>query len=273
MSEKQRKLVGKGMQHGVLVKHPDKTRDALFVKEYRHYDDGTVEPFFVQMDNVKRPFWITKPGYRNHKEKKEWEHMDRLQRYSTTETDLIKSIKNALNMPYFQGSRRMLFRNPYIYGLEVPLAGLIKHKYTRQWPEHIVKKAHVAALDIETDVVNNRDLYNPIMCSTSFKREIVVGVYKGFVKDFNDPEAAIRKRAKELLPEEFGEDGEWTLTVKLVDDYSSTAIECINWLHVQKPDWLSVWNLDFDYNYIVASMEREGYNPAMILSDPSVPVG
>lgn len=272
MSEKGSKVIGRGMQHGTYVRHPDRRNDAVFVKEYVHLENGEVRPNLRMIENPKRPFWITKPGFRNHKEKKEWEKLSKLQRYTSTEANMIESIKNALNMPYFQGSRRMLFRNPYIYGLEVPMSGLIKANYAKQWPDYVVKRARVAALDIETDVLKDPDAYNPIMTSVSHGREIFISVYAGFLSRFKNAEELIRKRAVELLPKEFGDEGEWTLIFKMADSYAETCVDAIEWLHSVKPDWVSIWNLDFDLNRMTAAMERENINVAAVMSDPSVPL-
>src|SRR5690606_19043148 len=114
-------------------------------------------PRLRMIENFKRPFWITKPGFRNHKEKKEWETMDRLQRFESTQCKLQQAVCNALNKPYFQGGMMMLNRDPYIYGTDISLAGLLKYKYQKSFPECVSPSSRVAALDTETDVLNNRD--------------------------------------------------------------------------------------------------------------------
>jgi hypothetical protein len=47
--------------------------------------------------------------------------------------------------------------------------------------------------------------------------------------------------------------------------------DCINKAHEWKPDFLSVWNILFDMNKILAACERAGVNPSSFMCDPSIP--
>lgn len=262
---------GLEMHHGVYVRHPNKEDDAIFVKEYIHKTDGARVPRLRMYENFKRPFWITKPGFRNHEEKKEWEEVGKLQRYNSTDAKLTGAVRDALNMPYFQGSKRQLNRNPYIYGTEVSLHSLLKYRYQKRFPDCIHPSSSVAALDTETDVLNDKDAFNLIMCSVAYEKTVYVSVLKDFVKRFPNPKELIEKTCVKMMPEYFGPGGDYQLEVVLVDDAGAVAKTCLDWTHAQKPDWLSIWNLDFDFPVIESNLQRHGYNVADTLCDPFVP--
>jgi hypothetical protein len=42
-------------------------------------------------------------------------------------------------------------------------------------------------------------------------------------------------------------------------------------LHTWQPDWLAIWNLDFEANRLLEACQRAHVDPASIFSDPSVP--
>lgn len=44
--------------------------DIHVVKEQVHLSDNTIKPNIRIIKNYPRPFWVTKPTFRNHKEKK-----------------------------------------------------------------------------------------------------------------------------------------------------------------------------------------------------------
>ena len=56
----------------------DPANDLHVVKVNAHYSDGTSEPKLLHKYGFKRPYYITKPKYRNHREKKTYEHIEKL---------------------------------------------------------------------------------------------------------------------------------------------------------------------------------------------------
>ena len=49
---------------------PNVRKDVHVLKEVVHYKDGRIVPELRIIENFKRPFWVTKEHYQNHKEKK-----------------------------------------------------------------------------------------------------------------------------------------------------------------------------------------------------------
>ena len=52
--------------------------DFHYIKEVVHLKDKTTVPNTRVVKNYPRPFGITKPAFRNHLQKKEWEDIDKV---------------------------------------------------------------------------------------------------------------------------------------------------------------------------------------------------
>src|SRR5690606_2267629 len=86
-----------------------------------------------------------------------------------------------------------------------------------------------------------------------------------------DPIPLIQKTCERMMPEYFGPEGKYKLAITIVDNAGKVAVDCVNYLHETKPDWVSIWNIDFDFPTLTENMERHGYDPRVVMSDPSVP--
>ena len=49
------------------------------------------------------------------------------------------------------------------------------------------------------------------------------------------------------------------------------VVACFNKAHEWKPDFVSIWNLDFDITKVTSALKNGGLDPADVFSDPSVP--
>ena len=71
--------------------------DIHVIKEIIHYEDGKREKKLRIVENFQRPFWITKPHYQNHKDKKECELIDRTNVFYSSQSDLGKNVAIRLD--------------------------------------------------------------------------------------------------------------------------------------------------------------------------------
>jgi DNA polymerase elongation subunit (family B) len=62
---------------------------------------------------------------------------------------------------------------------------------------------------------------------------------------------------------------EWELLI--VDKEIDIVIECFKRAHEWKPDFVAIWNIDFDIPFVMGACDRAGVDPRDIFSDPSVP--
>lgn len=261
-------IKGYECKHGVYVQASDGSKDDLVVvKEIVHTKDGRLIPNLRFFLNFKRDFYVTKEPYRNHNEKKEWEDVAKLQKFTTTQSKMAEAIARALGKPGTKSSLRMLGQSRYLYGSDITTPVLIKHKYMVQYPD-CISENRVSVLDIETDVVKGTE--EIISISLTYKDRAVLVYTKDFLGTVPN---AIEEthRQFELHLGEFKRKRNISLEVLVTDTPAQAVLEVINRAHAWMPDFVAIWNIDYDLPKIIAALEKEGYNLADVFSDPRVP--
>ena len=172
-------IKGYECKHAIYVEAQDGSDDDMvFVKERIHYADGHIEPNTRIFENFKQDFYITKKNFQNHKDKKEWEDIDRLQKFSSTRRKLPYTIAKLLGRNLKNASLRRLAQSPYLYGCDIATPVLIKRRYMDRSPD-CISTNHVAVLDIETDVVHGTE--EIILISVTYKDRIICAYTDAFL--------------------------------------------------------------------------------------------
>lgn len=241
--------------------------DIHLIKEIIHTKDGRQIPNVKLVKDFKRPFWVTKKGFRNHQDKKELEELTKLDRYSTTQTELLNDAARALGQQWFRGNLRRLARSPYLYGADILSTAMIKKAYLKKFPE-LITPYSVAMFDTEKDVVNGTDQI--IMATISFKKRVFTAVQASYVEGYSDVEARVGKLMNKYLAKVIEKRGiEFELLI--VPDDVSIIKECFKRAHEWMPDFVSIWNINFDLPLMIKTLESNGIDPKDVFSDPSVP--
>lgn len=265
--KKEDSIVGRECRHVLHVPANKERPDLHLVKEVVHKSDGTAEPRLRWIKSFKRPFWVTSPQYRTHKQKKGEESVDRLMRRECTQSDLRDEVARALEVGYTNDHLRKLSVSPYLYGTEIRSTSLIKNEYRKKYPDKITPFT-VMSFDIETDMVHGHE--EPIIITAVMGKQIYLGVVDVFVQGIVDPETLYRAACKKYITE-FTD----LSTYELIFETSINTVELIRsafcWIHQKKPDFLSIWNMDFDIPKILGALEKYRVDPRDILCDPSVP--
>lgn len=246
--------------------------DFHMVKEILHYKDGTKKPNVRLIKNFRRPFFVTKKQQRNHEQKKEYEQLDNLLRYECTQSELPRAIAKALDKGYMGNPQmRQLTDSPYLYGSDISASSIIKHDYLKKWPDAISPYS-VAFFDIETDVLNvpiGQDYGDPNMATLVYadKKKVFTAVSKEFVKGYANPEERVMSSISKYL-QEYIDKYSLEVEVKYVDGPVEIIKLCMEKAHEWSPDFLAIWNIDFDIPRIIATLEKYGIDPADVFSDP-----
>ena len=128
--------------------------DMHYVKEKLTMPDGTIVKNLRKIKEFKRPFYVLKEHFRNYKQKKESEHIDRLNRYTATESDLIEEAGKKLGPMYIgKNNLRYVKDSPYLYGCDITAATLIKKAYMDKF--NLFTNYDVCVLDIEKETYSN----------------------------------------------------------------------------------------------------------------------
>lgn len=248
--------------------------DILVVKEYKHFKDGRREPYLRKFINHKRDFYVTRENFRDHKEKKEWEDISRLQRFECTQIEMPFSVGRALQRTPSKDGMRFFSSSPYLYGCDADTPLLIKHRYMKKYPD-CTSDNLIAVLDIETDMVVGHS--EPTIISLTMGSRAKMVVVKSFMDGIFDPERKINEAIEKYLGDPNSELGDIIRARKLeveidwADNPAEAAVKIIQSAHLWQPDILAIWNKDFDIPRINAMLEKYGYDLADVWSDPSIP--
>jgi len=264
----EKKVVGRECRHVVYCPPPQgHTADCHLVKEVVHFDDNTTDTNIRLIKDYKRPFWITRQAFRNHKQKKEWEKLEHVEKFECTQTNLVRTIAKAIGDPGFVGGIRKLHRNPYIYGSDILSTAVIKKSYQTKYPNLITPYTR-AMFDVETDVNNGTE--EIIMATLSFGTKVITAVQKSFVDGRSD----VVNKLFAMLDKYLGDyvkqrNIKWEVVI--VDKEIDCVTSCFNKAHEWRPDFVAIWNIAFDMKKILEACTRARVDPKDIFSDPQVP--
>ena len=257
-----------------FVRHLYKTEnndDTHIVVVVHHYDDGSMTKEIMIVPNYKRPVWVTKKIYRQYKDKKEFEKIDRLQLVKCTQSDINNAVLRALEIQPSQYAVATLRDNPYIYGYDVPSTAYINH-FFRLSNNNYMSNYKVVNMDLEVDVTGIGDitiitLSTPGMRHTAVSRRLLEKLYS------TDEEmiTAIKTMSLDLLPK--------TRTLEMCEVYNVTIhkndLDMMKYMfgmvHNIMPDFVTFHNMVYDLTVILDRLEYHKTNPTDVLCDPSIP--
>lgn len=280
-------IAGRQYIHSCHVTNiPPHNTDAVVVKEYIHYTDGSTEPVLTTINKPKRSFYITKPNIRQmHDEKREWEHVDNLDRYICYNYQMPEKIFQALNgyYPKQKVNLRKLFDSPYIYGADICIESIISRKYYDAFeatglPPVTLK---IGMYDIESDVDPSSPTYGDInVASITCENVIYVSTLKSFIANAEyKTEDELRDYIKSNLLEHLNGNstakdvlGDMDIVVHV--HYADSVPDLLHWLfnhaHANKMDFLGGWNSKYDINETIKQCIKFGVDPLDIFCDPSI---
>ena len=264
----QEKIAGLECKHSTYCRAKDGSKDDLLVvKENIHTTDGEIIPNVYFIKNYKRPFWVLREGFQKYQQKKEWEDIHKLQKFTTTQNKMLDDIGRALGRPGMRGGLKTFARNPYLYGTDVTTPTLLKKQYQTRYPDAISDNT-VAVIDIETDVVQGHG--RPIYVAITYRDKAFLATTREFIGDIPNPEEKLLKKAQELIGEHIEKRG-IKLEVVVAEDAGHACHLALQRAHEWKPDFVTAWNKNFDIPRIIRALEEHGYDPAYSFSDPKVP--
>lgn len=262
--------------------------DMILIKEKIHLKNKTSVVNRRIIKNPERPYWVTKPIYRNHEEKKTREFLDKVDMRMSTQAGLITNVKRSLDIIAPYKTLKQVARVPYSYGLDLPVTSYYKKKYMNQYPDSFTEN-DVAALDIETDVVDyngtRRYTEEPILLQLTFKNRAILIATELYLKltpldeKTGKPTPPIPKSkyiadCLDYIPKRLKETFD-ILKTKLEVHVVKTPLDAIKLLferaHEWSPDIIAIWNIDFDLPIILETIKKYGGDIGDIFSDPKVP--
>lgn len=246
--------------------HPD-VDDVHLIKEVIHFEDGTTKPKVTFVKNYKRPFWITKRQYRNHKQKKECEHISKLDQYHCTESQLRSQIAKNLERAWSKEQLKELLVSPYVYGADVSSCSFIKNEYKTAYP-NCISANNLAMLDIETDMVIGHK--KTVLITVVAKGICFTAVTEEFAHGIADIQTLYNASKRKHI-QEYIDKHQLKTELLVVKDNIEAFRAAFKLLHEIKPDLVAIWNINYDIPKILGEMEDAGVDPTDIMCDPIVP--
>lgn len=246
--------------------------DIHMVKEQislKHKTTGEVirKPNIRYIKNFERDVYITKPNYRNYKQKREYTELENVYKLRTTQSNLRDTVAKALGKAWSKDHYKKLAVSPYLYGTDISSTSLIKKMYMDKYPE-LISPYSICYFDIETDVLFGTE--EPISASAVMGDKVFLAVTNNFVLGINNVEEKIEKAAQKYIPE-YLDKHKMTIEVYVAEDTVDAIRKTMAKVHEWKPDIVAIWNMDFDIPRILETLEKYNVDPKDIFCDPSVP--
>lgn len=234
-------------------------------------DSETNKSKLVFKKDIKRPFWITKPEFRTHKYKKEYEHISKLDVYYALEHEKYDAAFEVLNnyQPRYKQTRNN-FKSPYIYGIDIEAAVLIKTAYYEKNDIH--PSISFGSLDIEQSMLGGKEII--LITYIHEDLRVFTSIYSPFLKKNKESNNFSYNTEEELYSIEevkyvcetkikhylnlYNENNKNDKNHKVLsfEDFnieyniSNNEIDLIkyifNAIHECKPDLCTIWNIDYD---------------------------
>lgn len=247
-------------------------KDAIVVKELIHTKDGRRVPNLRVITNFQRDFYVTKELLRNHKDKRPYEDIKNLVKHTCSQHELHDRVPRALGRPGMRGSMRQIARSPYLYGTDIKTPVIIKRKYKDRYKVEPTPASY-AVYDIETNM--NSETEELIMSSITMKNKINCRVSAEWLPTeyHADLPRLVKELARELIGDIMDKRGvtDETFDVKLVNSPAACIVENFEAAHQWQPDYVGIFNMEFDIPETLRMLEGQGINPSNVFSDPRVP--
>lgn len=290
----------------------DQTQDALIVKQrILDKDTGIEYPVTKIVRNYQVPFWTTKTEWRNHGDKREYEELDKLDRFECTRAELPRKLANVLKLFYnvkigddpIQNMRnknsflKKACNSPYVYGTDISASAV--YKYYEKKREEAENgswrpKATVAVADYETDMLRGHEQIisgaitfgkeKLIVCDARWLGLTLTGNKEKDKLLLTQATPAIKAKLQVLadkhikrkvhVDKETGQeimDEPTKFTFALGTGPYDIAYQIMQAAHALKPDFLAFWNANFDVKKMLLACETEGHCPTTLFCDPRVP--
>lgn len=267
MSEKKIKGVECKFVVHIPTRNPE-IPDFHMVKEVVHYEDGTLEPKIRLIKDYQRSVWVERPSGRDYKQKKEMQKLDRLIEYKCTQSNLAFTIAKALGVRFSpQDNVKKLCASPYVYGADIKSTCLIKNDYRVRYPD-LESEWRVAGFDVETDVIHGHK--EVIAASLVMLDRAVVVVVKSFVDHVPLLERRFQESCQKYLSDILEK---YKIEPKLyvVDSVPELLKTIFQHAHEWRPDFVEIWNINFDIPKVLEMCEKYKIDPKDILCDPKIP--
>jgi len=265
--------------------------DAVVAKVNRHHM-GISTPEVIVIDKPKRSFYLTKPGLRTHKYKKEYEYMENLDKYDVYNHELPRELFHRLNGFYPRRNPQLnqLCDSPYVYGADIHIEVLIKGALQKTFEKSGLRPSAVTTgfFDTEADMLetNGKDIN---LITVTHENKVYTAIWKKFFKKriiidgkdrFVDASLDELIKLKDEVLEPHIESIRKALPKVRIPKFEyqyflhDDLLECIKWIfeqiHVNMTDFIGIWNMGYDIPQVIRNIQRLNGNVEDIMCYPGL---
>lgn len=249
----------------LFLSERDCGEDIHIVKEVVRDENGYKDNIKIIKD-YKRPFWVTKPLYRDYKDKKESEDKSKVDTFYSTESKLYPNISRRLGELYTGiTDPRSIKKSPYVYGSDIDSRTVLKFQYNKKYNSP-TSPYRVGVFDIEVNVLTNEIILITFMSDTHIK----TAVLKSFVKNVPNLDTKVNELYDKYIPENDFKTN-CKLDLKVFDD----ELSMIKWIFKEanygNVDILTAWNIKYDITVIVDKVIEKGERPEDVMHYDKIP--
>ena len=256
-------IVKRETRYAIHIPKTEYREDAHYVKEKVTYsDDTTLNRTFLVKD-YQRPIWVSKLAFRGYKDKKEFAPVEELDERMCTQSEINKTIAGMLGMPHLANQPDSIKNSPYLYGYDQTSTSLIKLKSLMS-NDFIQTPYSVGAFDIETDIITREILIATVVFGT----KVHVTILRKYLGGRTEVDGKVALAVTKYLPQYSGKlDIRITVHNDEVDMLKAVFKTANEWA----PDFISVWNIFFDFPRVLERLKVANVNPVDVICDQSVP--
>ena len=252
----------------ILTKNREED-DYHLVKEQVHYrinGEVVIKPEMRAIKNFKRPVYVTRKNLQTHKEKREFEFIENLQRVDTRQSELKLNVAKMTNTFNYHASLKEMCASPYIYAADIPSTLILrKELYKDRWP-NLLSYSTVACFDTES-CMERGDI---IITSACFKNEAYIGIVKRKLEGYSNPGEKINEALNRHL-EKYIKERDLKIFIYVAEDEIDLLKDTFKKIHSWRPDFLAIWNMNWDVPLLLDACKRANVDPVDIFCDPNLP--
>jgi len=235
--------------------------------------DGTFTNKTFIIKNYEMPFWVTVPIYRKHTQKKEYEKLDRMVQFWTTEEDKVKNgvVRLGLRKDPRYSTYRDVSQSPYIYGMDISASSYIKEWFIENGAS---SPWDYVTLDTEANIEDPNNEYTTHI-SISSKDKSYLAVLRSVFHKLRMSDDEIREAIKADYIEHVPNGRErWHARereIELFDDFPDMLETTFAVIHKWNPDILGIWNSTYDIEMLIKQYEgKYGRSMARLFKNPEI---
>jgi len=240
--------------------------DIHLVKEVILNENNEYEDRINIIKDFKRPFYVTKPLYRTHEDKKESEDISKVNKFYSTQSNLEVNVAKRLGIQNINNYLyRTIRKSQYLYGIDVDSRTYLKHIYMAK-NDNALSPYRVGVYDIEFDVLKSK----LIILGLVTRKVLKIGLLKSYSDTMTDTDNKLREMYDRHIPNvDFKQN--MKIEVKVFDN----EVDIIRWIFHEanycEIDILTGWNIKYDITTILDILEFNHVKPEDVFHYDKIP--